>query len=286
MKNKIVLLIGGSSGLGEAIAYDIVNNYSKKVLIIGRNEQKMKSIVKKNKNLLYYKVDITKNKDIDKLINYLKTNYIVTSVINSATIQNLQLLEKISDAKFNDSMNVNVNGPRKIITKLIKNDILIKNGRVLFISSTSRYNYQSGMGLYSMSKAASFALTNMLKKEYKGKYLFGSLYPGTLYGTKTAQGMADSKIVEIMNLRKRLKEFLHNNKQIRILSTEQVAPFVTWVLFQTSDDAFEDPMKCIINKSNEILSTNEWDIRDCKFYNNCPIECGELLRDLSNFLGD
>lgn len=284
MKNEIVLVLGGSAGLGEAIACDIAINQGKKVLIIGRNIQKMKEIVKKSNNLSYFQTDIRVNKEIDKCINYLK-KYKVSVLINSATVQNLELLQDISDSKFNESMNVNVNAPRKIITKLIENNILVNNARILFISSTSRYNYQKGMGLYSMSKAASFVLTNMLKKEYGNKYLFSSLYPGTMYGTKTADNMANSKVEEIINLRKKMKEFLHNNKQIRILSPNQVAPFVSWVLYGTSDDEFLNPIKSIKDE-RKALSLDEWDLRDCKLYKGCKIECGELLRDLSSFLGE
>lgn len=280
----VILVLGGSAGIGEAVAKELANKYNKNILIIGRNEQKMKDIALGNSNIQYFKADISKEEEIASLIKYLKDNYVVESVINSATIQNLSLLEDVTDELFDESMNVNVKAPLKIITKIIKNDILKENARILFISSTSRYNIQKGMGLYSISKAASFALTNVLKKEYKDKYYISSLYPGTIFGTKTAQGMAECKIPEILELRKNLKEFLHNNKQIRILSPEQSASFISWVMMETSNKEFEDP-KSVLKNAAEALSTEEWDIRDCKIYNNCPIECGCLLRDLSDFLG-
>ena len=281
---EAILILGGSAGIGEASAKKLASDYKKQVLILGRNEEKMKNIVKECKNIQYFKVDISEEKEIIKLIEYLKNNYILESIINSATIQNLSLSNDVTDELLDESINVNVKSPLKIITRIIENNILKENGRILFISSTSRYNIQKGMGLYSISKAASFALTNVLKKEYKSKYLVTSLYPGTIFGTKTAQGMADCKIPEILELRKKLKEFLHNNKQIRILSPEQAASFIVWVLMETSNLEFED-CNLLLKDKKEALSTEEWDIRDCKLYNGCPIECGDLLRDLAGFLG-
>ena len=98
--------------------------------------------------------------------------------------------------------------------------------------------------------------------------------------------MAECKIPEILELRKKLKEFLHNNKQIRILSPEQSASFISWVIMKTSNSEFENPNLLLVSTGKyNPLSTDEWDIRDCKLYNGCPIECGEMLRDLANFLG-
>ena len=282
---RIILVLGGSSGIGEAVSKELATKYEKNVLIIGRNEEKMCEIAKASPNIEYYKTDISSHEQINKLIDSLKNNYTVEGLINSATVQNLSLLEDVTDELFDESMNINVKAPLKIVTSLIRNKLIKEKGRILFISSTSRYNIQKGMGLYSISKAASFALTNVLKKEYKGMYNIASLYPGTIYGTKTAQGMADCKIPEIMELRQRLKDFLHNNKQIRILSPQQSATFISWVMMETSDEEFNDPASILKNK-NDALSLDEWDIRDCKLYDKCPIECGELLRDLSNFLGE
>lgn len=283
---EVILILGGSAGIGEAIAKDLSNNYKKQVIIVGRNEDKMEIIAKENRNIQYFKSDISKEEEINGLVEFLKENYIIEGIINSATVQNLSLLKDVTDELFDESMNVNVKAPLKIITKVIENNILKEKGRILFISSTSRYNIQKGMGLYAISKSASFALTNVLKKEYKDKYFISSLYPGTIFGTKTAQGMAECKIPEILELRKKLKEFLHNNKQIRILSPEQSASFISWVIMKTSNSEFENPNLLLVSTGKyNPLSTDEWDIRDCKLYNGCPIECGEMLRDLANFLG-
>ncbi|MBQ2836281.1 MAG: SDR family oxidoreductase [Clostridia bacterium] len=282
---KVILVIGGSAGIGEAVAKEIANAYEKDVVIIGRNEEKMKTIAKENCRIEYIKTDITNNNEIEELIKQLKNKYIISAIVNSATVQNLSMLNDITDEIFDESMNVNVKAPLKIISKIVEQKILMEKGRILFISSTSRYNIQKGMGLYSISKAASFALTNVMKKEYNNQYLVSSLYPGTIFGTKTAKGMADSEIPEILELRKKMKEFLHNNKQIRILSPEQSASFINWVLLKTTDEEFSNPVILLKDNIMNALSDDEWDIRDCKLYEGCPIECGELLRDLSEFLG-
>ena len=96
---EVILILGGSAGIGEAIAKDLSNNYKKQVIIVGRNEDKMEIIAKENRNIQYFKSDISKEEEINGLVEFLKENYIIEGIINSATVQNLSLLKDVTDEK-------------------------------------------------------------------------------------------------------------------------------------------------------------------------------------------
>ncbi|WP_175491978.1 SDR family oxidoreductase [Paenibacillus sophorae] len=282
---KAVLITGGSAGIGKALAKIVSEKYKYKVLIVGRNEEQMKDIVKECSNIDFIKADLSKADGIKKIVEAVsqrntKLNYLV----NNAAVQNLSLLKDITEEQFDESMNVNVKAPLMLVKGLMETNMFEKNTRILMVSSSSRYNIQKGMGLYSVSKEAMFTLHKVMKKEYAESLLISSVYPGTVYGTKTAKGMEASKIPEIIELRKDMKEFLSSNKSIRILSPDQAALFISWVLCNTSDEEYIKP-KLARNFNDTVINEEEWDIRDCEFYINCPYKDGTKLKQLANFLG-
>ena len=51
LQNNTILITGGGSGIGEALALQLANN--NKVIICGRNEDKLKLVSAQNKNISY-----------------------------------------------------------------------------------------------------------------------------------------------------------------------------------------------------------------------------------------
>jgi NAD(P)-dependent dehydrogenase (short-subunit alcohol dehydrogenase family) len=69
--DKVVIITGGSSGIGVAIAIEFVKRQAK-VVICGRDEDKgeqaLWKIRKEGKNVIFFKVDISNECDVEKLV--------------------------------------------------------------------------------------------------------------------------------------------------------------------------------------------------------------------------
>src|ERR1700744_6176088 len=68
--NKTVLITGGGSGIGFAIAKTL-GEKNNKVIITGRSEGRLKEAVAKLNNASYFVADVTKEDDVNKLVSYL-----------------------------------------------------------------------------------------------------------------------------------------------------------------------------------------------------------------------
>jgi NAD(P)-dependent dehydrogenase (short-subunit alcohol dehydrogenase family) len=285
MKN-IVLVTGGGTGIGSALSKLLASKYQLKVLIIGRTLETLKQTAKGENNIEYLQVDLACEKEIDNISQYiLNKHYKIKYLINNAVVQNLSMLLGVSSDLYSLSMNINVRAPLLLVNKFLKTKLFVKKARVLMIDSSIRYNIQKAMGLYAISKSALFTLTQVMRKELNDQLLVNSIYPGNVAHTKTAKGMKEPKIPEILHKRKLLKEFLCNHKTIKILSPNDSAKFIAWVLCETSDYQFLYPERNIKPKTPTLLSFEEWDIRDCECYNGCSVNDGATQRQLADFLG-
>ena len=64
--SKTILVTGGGSGIGFQIA-QLFSKRGNKVVIAGRNEEKLKQAAAKLQNVDYFVADVRKEADLDKL---------------------------------------------------------------------------------------------------------------------------------------------------------------------------------------------------------------------------
>jgi NADP-dependent 3-hydroxy acid dehydrogenase YdfG len=74
-KNKIVIVTGASSGIGKEIANFFLMNDAQ-VIVCSRRLYLMKINFKKYENVFFFKLDLTKQHEINKLVNFVKKNSI------------------------------------------------------------------------------------------------------------------------------------------------------------------------------------------------------------------
>lgn len=75
LKNKLVLVAGGSSGIGLSVAQTFSNEEAKPV-VISRNEEKLKKT-----GFSYIKCDLSKKEDIDKMNRSFEEKYGIPDII-------------------------------------------------------------------------------------------------------------------------------------------------------------------------------------------------------------
>lgn len=160
---KVALVTGCAKGIGREIAltlaqsgYDIIGTYN--TSNICELKDKIDTI---GVNCSFYKVDISKENDIDNLYNSVikKYNHIDLIINNAALSLDSQIDDKTKE-EFINVLEVNLIGPFLIIKKF-KN--IMKEGIVINICSTDGINTYSPLNIdYSASKAGLINLTKSL----------------------------------------------------------------------------------------------------------------------------
>ena len=173
MKNKVVFITGGSSGIGKALAFHFGSNGSK-IIITGRDSVKLNtaltelhlanidaiSIVSdvsiENENKIATEKAILKYGKIDILIN--NAGISMRALFNDAS---LEVLKKVLDINFYGTV---------YATKYALPEIIKNKGSIIGISSIAGYRGLPGRTGYSASKFAMHGFleslrTELLKKE-------------------------------------------------------------------------------------------------------------------------
>ena len=124
-KNKHVIILGASSGLGEALSYRLIKQ-GIKLSIASRREQELKKVQKKcnelnNKSTCdYYIVDITKESDIKNLFEKsIKKNGFPSLIINCAGIAHPGFINELKMDTYKSDMDLNYFGNLKLLREII-----------------------------------------------------------------------------------------------------------------------------------------------------------------------
>ncbi|KAF0151090.1 MAG: short-chain dehydrogenase/reductase SDR [Ignavibacteria bacterium] len=139
------LITGGSRGIGEAIVSKFLEN-------------SIEAIVPTRKEL-----DLGNNNSIEEFLT--KFNTPIDILINNAGINEISLLENLSDSKIEDVLNINLVSPIKLIRNLLPLLKKSKNARIVNISSIWSVVSKEGRSIYSISKSGLNALTRSLALE-------------------------------------------------------------------------------------------------------------------------
>ncbi|MBA4536375.1 SDR family NAD(P)-dependent oxidoreductase [Bacillus aquiflavi] len=171
LKNKNILLVGGSSDLGKDLLKKLLKEGCRVGATYFKNKIDLNNEFEKYKeNLFIEQVNVKDNKSIKEGISKLikKLNRVDVFIYNSGVCSDsLFGLMRIQD--WEHVMDVNINGAflsSKIVTNhMVRN----KLGKVLFIASTKGLVGSYGQANYSASKAALIGLMKSLAKDL-GKF--------------------------------------------------------------------------------------------------------------------
>ncbi|KZE65599.1 short-chain dehydrogenase [Fictibacillus phosphorivorans] len=180
MLAKTVIITGGGSGLGLALAHQYYKNFN--VCLIGRTETKLEQAIQtfssSSENTVSYKVcDVTQYDHVQSVFQSIFDNEEVHLLINNAGMGSFQPLNELSESDIRHMLETNVFGtiyPTKAAYPLFQKQ---GYGKVMNIISTAGLRGKVNESVYCASKFAVRGFTESLVKEWDGT----GIYPTAVY---------------------------------------------------------------------------------------------------------
>lgn len=185
--NKIALITGATSGIGEACAIDLASNGAR-VIIAGRNTEKGKVLAnlineKRQGSAEFCCMDISDKTSIIEAKNMIFSKYEKIDILvnNAGIYQEFMRFEDFEEEVWEGVFNTNNNGTF-YVTKTFFESILNNQGTVINVASVAGMQ-MAGSGqryAYAASKAAMIQFTRCLAKAYADKIRVNCICPGVI----------------------------------------------------------------------------------------------------------
>lgn len=172
LKNKIILITGGASGIGKIMVRLMLDREAKVIIwdISQENIDLTISEFSKNENLFGFKVDVSNFEQIQEVAKKVKHQIgVVDVLINNAGIVVGKYFDEHSTTDIAKTMEINAIGPM-YVTKEFLGDMLDQNaGHICNIASSGGLISNPKMSVYASSKWALIGWSDSLRLEMKQK---------------------------------------------------------------------------------------------------------------------
>ena len=164
LENKVVVITGGNSGVGEATAKLFANEGATVVISARRKEalEKVENEIKENGGkVISIPTDISKDEDCQKLIETtIKEFGKIDVLVNNAGVldSGLKAIDKFADEDVNRVIDINQKGTMYCMRAALKYMKEAKAGSIVNVASVAGYNGGGG-AVYVSSKAAIIGIT-------------------------------------------------------------------------------------------------------------------------------
>lgn len=192
LNNKVIVIIGGNSGIGNCI-HEIASKYNARVIVGSRRN----------------KVDITSHHSIKMFLKEVKSKYgKIDCIVNTAAIMNKKCLTSMKIKEINELISTNYFGVTNLA--LLSFPYLKKTKGQLLNFTSSSYTYgRASYSIYSSTKAAVVNFTQAIADEWNSYGIkVNCINPErtktamreNAFGKEESQTLLDPNIVAIKSL--------------------------------------------------------------------------------------
>lgn len=203
IENKVVVITGASSGLGEATARHLAA-LGAKVVLGARRTDKLKTITaeitKAGGKAVFTTADVTSKADVEKLIDAAIIAYgRVDVVVNNAGYMAIAPMEQARTDEWDRMIDINIKGLLYGVAAALPSFQKQGNGHIINISSVAGTKvFSPGGTVYSGTKFAVRAISEGLRHELAGKVRITSINPGAV-DSELKLGSSDEASTKAVN---------------------------------------------------------------------------------------
>ena len=208
-----VLITGASSGIGFSTAQHLASRGV--IVYAGVRRDVDKKIFIGMENIIPVIIDITKEDQINQLVTFIEEqNRGLYGLLNNAGVGELGSINEHSEKLIQHHFNVNVFGHMRI-TRALLPFLKESKGRIVITGSMSGILTSKIMGLYSMSKHAIEAFSNVLRGELAEFNILVSLIQPGNFKSKVLSSMVSRYKEGIHKAEK--NSFIHGDRMEKLI---------------------------------------------------------------------
>lgn len=178
LKDKVCIVTGATSGMGQAIAQSF-NEEGAKLVLSGRNEEKGNALTEKLGNAFFMAGDVSEPSYNEKLVNKAIENFGRLDIVSiNAGILGLGNVVDLPVVDWHKTLNTNLSSIFYISKYAIPYLEKGVGATILINASIAAYKSFPKHPAYCASKAASIALMKQMAVEYGPKIRINAICPG------------------------------------------------------------------------------------------------------------
>jgi 3-oxoacyl-[acyl-carrier protein] reductase len=207
LKNLNIILTGGTGVIGNAIIDKLISAGAH-VIATGTNEEKLKILQDKYKELDVIKFNLSDHGGIDKFVEDCSKNFSnkIDVLINNAGITQDNLSLRMKEDEWKNVIDINLTSTFLITKSVLKKMLKLKNGKIINVTSVVGHTGNIGQANYAASKAGIIAMSKSLALEYGKKNItVNCVSPGFIVSNMTAK--ISDEHTELMKSRISLNKF-------------------------------------------------------------------------------
>lgn len=171
MKNKVVIVTGGSQGIGNHVVQTLRELGADVVVADLANNPDYEM----DKNITFVKCDVTNKENVESMVNNVIEKYgKIDALFNNAGVNRPRLLVdfygkkpeyEFTEQDYDFLMNVNVKGVFLVTQAVVRHMVKEKSGVIVNMSSEAGMQGSIGQSIYAATKGAVLAFTSSWAKE-------------------------------------------------------------------------------------------------------------------------
>ncbi|MBY0215314.1 SDR family oxidoreductase [Paenibacillus illinoisensis] len=234
LNNKIVIITGASSGIGEATARKLAH-LGATVILAARSENKLQKIVddilSEGGVAAYQPTDVTDQNNLKDLIEFAIEKYgRVDTLINCAGVMLFSMWENVKVDEWEKMIDLNLKGTLYGIAAVLPHMKHRGKGQIINVGSIAGHAVGEGHGVYSSTKYAIKAITESLRKELSVKYgIQASMVSPGVISTHWQDSVTDDDVKHILD-----------KMNTVAINAEHVANTIAFVVNQHEDVLIND----------------------------------------------
>ncbi|MEU5903954.1 SDR family oxidoreductase [Micromonospora sp. NPDC047467] len=221
--NKVVLVTGASSGIGEAVALRLARE-GHHVVAGARRRDRLAALAEHHDNIRVRRLDVTDRGDVAAFVDSAVAEFgRVDVIVNNAGLMPLSRLDALLVDEWDQMLDVNVRGLLHGIAAVLPVFQRQGSGHLITVASVGAHEVVPTSAVYSATKFAAWAITEGLRLEADPSLRVTTITPGVVE-SELAESITDPVA------RAAMKEYRKNS-----IPPDAIARAISFAIEQPAD---------------------------------------------------